>query len=152
MKFLNPAARLLLFFALVFSGALPGHATGQNIPPPAAGPPSILLPSEGEKIWINDNFYFTYGYDKRPALGPLVVKIQLFSRDGTRSTALGIKGSADMPSMRGAHYTGDQPFRLSKKGDYLLPVDVVMPGDWEIQLIFTSGDAVIYRGHILFDV
>ncbi len=37
-------------------------------------------------------------------------------------------------------------------GDYLLPVNVVMPGDWEIKLKFQKGDQIIYKGSIRFDI
>lgn len=112
----------------------------------------IPLAGPGKKTWIDPEHYFEYEFDKKPAMGPLIVKIRLYTRDGKRATDLEIKGSADMPSMRGAHYSGDQPFRLSKKGDYLLPVDVVMPGDWEIRLIFLKAGRVLFRGALTFDV
>jgi hypothetical protein len=110
------------------------------------------LPGPGKKTWVDHEHYFTYEFDKKPAMGPLIVKVRLFTRDGKRATDLAIKGSADMPSMRGAHYSGDHPFRVSKKGDYLLPVDVVMPGDWEIRLIFSKGSHVLFRGALTFGI
>jgi predicted metalloprotease len=54
--------------------------------------------------------------------------------------------------MKGAHETGDRPFKLSKKGDYLLPIDIVMPGDWEIRLTLLKDGKVIFRGSYQFDV
>ena len=30
--------------------------------------------------------------------------------------------------MSGAHDSGEVPFKLNRKGDYLLPVNIVMPG------------------------
>lgn len=143
---------LLVLSALVLLLGGPGFAAGESAARPASGPSSVQLPPAGKKVWVGEDFYFIHEFDKRPAMGPLVLKIQLFTKDGTRSTALVFKGSSDMPSMRGAHYTGDQPFRISKKGDYLLPIDVVMPGDWEVQVLVLSGETVLFRGHILFDV
>lgn len=141
-----------LLLALLIFAPLPGHAAESGASGKAPPTNSVLLQSAGKKIVIDENYYFVYEFDKKPALGSLVLKIQLFSNNGERSTALSLKGSSDMPSMRGAHYMGDQPFRVSKRGDYLLPIDVVMPGDWEVQVIILSGEKVIYRGHILFDV
>ena len=57
-----------------------------------------------------------------------------------------------MPSMRGERKTGDRPFVLSNKGDYLLPIDIVMPGDWEIRLTILKEGKVIFRGSYNFDV
>jgi hypothetical protein len=57
-----------------------------------------------------------------------------------------------MPSMSGAHDSGEVQFKLNRKGDYLLPVDIVMPGQWEIRLVFSSKKEVIFRGSFKFDV
>jgi hypothetical protein len=151
MKYAKPAFRAAALIALLFLVFFGSFTMGFAADKPE-GPESVRLPGAGEKIKINDSFYFTWEFDKKPSMGPLVVKIKLYGADGERSTALVIKGSSDMPSMRGAHYTGDHLFRISKKGDYLLPVDVVMPGDWEVQIIIQSGETVILRGHVNFDV
>lgn len=63
-----------------------------------------------------------------------------------------IIGDAGMPSMSGAHDTGDKPFVLSNKGAYLLPVNIVMPGEWEIKLTVKKVGKVIFRGSHRFDV
>jgi hypothetical protein len=72
-------------------------------------------------------------------MGMIVVKVKLFDKSGARTTELGISGRADMPTMRGAHDSGDIAFKLNRKGDYLMPVNVVMPGGWEVRLVFTRG-------------
>ncbi len=81
----------------------------------------------GQKTWIGEEYYFVYDFDKKPQMGTIIMKLQVFAKDGKQETSLEITGSTDMPSMKGAHSTGDQPFKLNKKGDYLLPVNVVMP-------------------------
>lgn len=144
---------IFTLLGLLLLAAAPEGSAAQGASARAPDPKtSVILPSFGEKVWINKDFYFIHNFDKRPALGPLVLKIQLYTKDGARSTLLSFKGNSDMPSMRGAHYTGDHPFRVSKKGDYLLPVDVVMPGDWEIQVFVFDGEKQIFAGVILFDV
>ena len=67
-------------------------------------------------------------------------------------TELAVTGQSDMPSMRGAHDSGEVAFKTNRAGDYLLPVNVVMPGDWEVRLTFSRNGIVIFRGRILFDV
>jgi hypothetical protein len=111
-----------------------------------------LLAGAGDKCPINENYYFKYGFDKKPQLGTLILKVELFDKAGQQVTDLKITGDSGMPSMKGHHDSGDVAFQLNKKGDYLLPVNVVMPGDWEVKLKFFKGDEVIYRGSIQFDI
>lgn len=106
----------------------------------------------GEKYWVGGDYYFVYGFDKRPQLGTIIMKIQIFSKEGRQDDSLEITANTDMPSMRGAHATGDQPFKLSKKGDYLLPVNVVMPGEWEVVLNFLKDKKSIYTAIVRFNV
>jgi len=63
-----------------------------------------------------------------------------------------MKADTGMPSMGGAHETGDKAFRLSNRGDYLLPINIVMPGDWEIRLTVSKEGKVIFRGRYNFNV
>jgi hypothetical protein len=106
----------------------------------------------GEKHWIGDEYYFIYNFDKKPQMGTIIMKVQVFSKEGKQDSSLEIKGSADMPSMKGAHSTGDQLFKQNKKGDYLLPVNVVMPGEWEVVLNFLKDKKTIYTGSVRFNV
>ncbi len=110
------------------------------------------LPGAGKKCWIGNDLYFTWKFDKKPKLGTAFLKIRLFDKKGKQVKHLDVVGSSDMPSMRGAHDSGDVPFKLNKKGDYLLPVNVVMPGEWEVKLLFLKAKAPLYRGRIVFKV
>lgn len=80
------------------------------------------------------------------------MKIQVFDKAGTKSAPFKLTGRYDMPSMSGAHDSGDQEFKLNKKNDYLLPVSIVMPGDWEIKLTFYKDGSPVFRGIFKFDV
>jgi len=42
--------------------------------------------------------------------------------------------------------------RWPQAGDYLLPVNVVMPGEWEVKLVFMKGKEPVFRGRITFKV
>ena len=110
------------------------------------------LPKAGEKCPLSNNSYFVYGFDKNPQLGTVILKIAVYTDGKPQSDGLTIIGDSGMPSMRGHHDTGDVAFKQNKKGDYLLPVNVVMPGDWEVRLKFIRNDQVIYRGSIRFDI
>ncbi|MCX5752574.1 MAG: hypothetical protein NTW97_02875 [Candidatus Krumholzibacteria bacterium] len=110
------------------------------------------LPGPGKKCWIGDDAYFTYKFDKKPKLGTAFLKVQLFDKAGKQITSLGIVGISGMPSMGSAHDSGEVPFKLNKKGDYLLPVNVVMPGEWEVKLVFLKAKEPVFRGRITFKV
>jgi hypothetical protein len=85
-------------------------------------------------------------------MGMIVLKIQVFDKDGKQVTPLTIQGRSGMPSMPGHHDSGQVDFKLSRKNDYLLPVDVVMPGDWEVQLTFMKDGKAVFFGRVNFDV
>jgi hypothetical protein len=120
--------------------------------PPASHADYLPLPKPGERVRLDANSYFTYGFSKSPKLGTSIMRVEIFTQDGKRDTSFSVKGDADMPSMRGVHASGDQPFALSAKGVYLLPVRLVMPGDWEVRLSFAKNGKTVYRGAYLFEL
>ena len=118
----------------------------------AADKSTVPVLKAGQKYWIGDQYYFVYNFDKKPQMGTIIMKIQVFTKDGKQDTSLEITADADMPSMKGAHSSGNQHFKMNKKGDYLLPVNVVMPGDWEVVLNFLKDKKPIYTGSVRFNV
>jgi hypothetical protein len=108
------------------------------------------LPKPGDKVPLGADNYFVYGFDKTPKLGTAIMRVEIFTRNGRPDTTFVVKGDADMPSMRGAHKTGDKAFSLSEKGVYLLPVSIVMPGDWEFRFTFEKDGKAVLRGAYLF--
>jgi hypothetical protein len=112
----------------------------------------LTLPKPGAKTPLGATHYFTYGFTKPPKLGTAIMRVEIFTRDGVRDTSFVVKGDADMPSMRGAHASGDKDFSLSAKGVYLLPVRLVMPGDWEVSFTFIKDGKKMLRGAYLFDL
>ena len=112
--------------------------------------PSMSGP--GKKVPIGNDYYLIYGFDRTPKLGTVIMKVEIFDKEGKKDTSFEVKADSGMPSMKGAHDTGDRPFKLSKKGDYLLPIDIVMPGDWEVRLTILKEGKVIFRGSYQFDV
>jgi hypothetical protein len=115
-------------------------------------PPFPSMPSPGEKVSIGNDYYFTYDFDKKPKLGTLTIKIQIYTMDGKKDTSLEVLADSGMPSMKGVHDTGDRLCKLSTSGDYLVPIDIVMPGDWEVRLTFKKDGKIIFRGSHQFDV
>ena len=115
-------------------------------------PVYATMPEPGKKVPIGNDSYLIYGFDKKPKMGMSIMKVEVYTPDGKRDTSLEILADSGMPSMRGAHETGDQSFKLSRKGEYLLPINIVMPGDWEIRLTIKKDGKVIFRGSYKFDV
>jgi len=120
--------------------------------PQAQQPEFKDLAGPGKKCWIGEVLYFTYEFDRTPKMGTAILKVKVFEKNGNQVSDLDISGRSDMPSMRGAHDSGDVAFKQNKKGDYLLPVNIVMPGDWEVLLTFSRTKIVIFRGRITFNV
>lgn len=148
MRYMHVAV-LLLSAVVIMTGE--GLCAGSGVSPAGADETVVAL-SPGTKYWIGDTHYFTCSFDKKPQLANAVLKIQIFTKEGNRDTSFQVTGEADMPSMRGAHYTGLQPFKLNKKGDYLLPLAIVMPGDWEVVVRFFRNDQVLFTGRLMFHV
>lgn len=153
-----------LFWLVITLLWLPFDAESQHKHKPMTGPdiaatsggeqtlPYPSMPGPGKKVPIGNDHYLIYGFDKKPKLGTVIMKVEIFTKDGKKDTSFEAKADAGMPSMRGAHETGDRAFQLSKKGDYLLPIPIVMPGDWEIRLTLLKDGKAIFRGSHQFDV
>jgi hypothetical protein len=140
---LGPAAPAFSRSASVMNGPALGQAEAPEYPE---------LPGFGKKCQIDDNFYFTYEFAERPKMGTAILRVRVFDPEGNQSAPFSVIGRSDMPAMAGAHDSGDQEFKLNKRGDYLLPVNIVMPGEWEVKLTFKRGDAIVVRGAFRFDV
>jgi nitrogen fixation protein FixH len=146
----------LTFLALA-AESQEGHKSKQTTVGSAAsaaeGTPTYpSMPGPGKKVPIGSDYYLIYGFDKKPKLGTVIMKVEIFTKEGKKDTSIEVKADSGMPSMKGAHETGDRSFKLSKKGDYLLPIDIVMPGDWEVRVTLLKGGKVIFRGSYQFDV
>jgi hypothetical protein len=137
-------------FALCLAVSAPTSLLAAPAPPVKPG--FQALTKAGEKIPFNADHYLTFGFDKPPKLGMAIMRVEIFTRDGKRDTSFTVKGDADMPSMRGAHAAGEKAYSLSAKGIYLMPVRLVMPGDWEVTFTISSKGKTIYRGAYLFDL
>ena len=122
------------------------------VPPAASQSDYSPLPKPGAKVPLGKDHYFIFGFTQSPKLGNAVMRVEIFTLDGKRDRSFTVFGDADMPSMRGAHSSGRKPFALSNKGAFLLPVQLVMPGDWEIRFTFEKNGETVSRGVYLFDL
>lgn len=147
MKGLSMAALLLLMTACGGQDSTPRPAP----PPGAVAPGSSLLAAAGEKNPLPDGGWFTWQFAEKPKLGTMIVKVQVFDKTGARIQSAEVVGEYGMPSMR-YHDSGPVKFQLSKKGDYLLPVEVVMPGEWELLIRVKQDEQEIYAGKVIFNI
>ncbi len=113
---------------------------------------SKMLPKCGERVPLDPDHYFVYGFDEAPKLGTVIMKVEIFARNGSHDTTFVVKGDVDMPSMRRAHSTGDKKFSVSKKGIYLLPVPIAMPGGWEFKFTFEKNGKAVFQAAYRFEV
>ena len=151
----------LIFLALL--AACGGRPQEQPQPPSAPAPaaqaaPSIpgaqglaALPAEGDKAPLPEGGWFTWQFAEKPKLGTAVLKVQVFDKNGAKVRPYDLVGEFGMPAMR-YHDSGPVPFKLNKKGDYLLPVELVMAGEWEVVIRVRQGKAELYAGKVLFAI
>jgi hypothetical protein len=164
MTTLNRSVLFILFFLTI--SLQPFHVQGgevkgkkaatspalSSVSPAESAPQYPSMPSPGKKVPIGSDHYIIFGFDKKPKLGTIIMKVEIFTLKGDKDTSFEVLGDSGMPSMKGAHETGEQPFKLSNKGAYLLPVNIVMPGDWEIRITIRKDGKVLFRGSHQFDV
>lgn len=137
---------------LLYGQEAKGAAGASPAPAAEKTPVYAPMPGPGKKVPIGSGYYLIYGFEKKPVMGTNIMKLEIFTAEGKKDTSMEAKADADMPSMKGAHETGEKPFIVSKKGDYLLPIPVVMPGAWEIRLTILKEGKVTFRGKYNFDV
>lgn len=148
--------RLLLvqLLVLLVLSAIPAPLIAKNNPTNEAlsisGDPVPLR--AGEKLWIDRDHYIVGNLDKAAKIGNNIFIVEIFDKNHQRLVDYAVKGQSDMPSMRGAHDSGVKSFALSNKGKFLLPVAVVMPGDWAVHFTISKDDKVIFNGVFFFNV
>ena len=84
-----------------------------------------------QEIAISSEYVIKYEWPEKPKVGSYTLKINLVDKAGAAVEDAEVVVDYDMPSMRGAHAT-TEAMKRNAKGDYLLPINFVMPGDWEI--------------------
>lgn len=127
---------------------------GKEAPPaqPAAQAAAAgVLPAQGERAFLSDGGWLVWRFAEKPKLGTPIVKVQVFDKAGTVTTVYEVIGEYGMPSMR-YHDSGPVKFQLNKKGDYLLPVNIVMAGEWELKIRVLKGKEKIYEGAVPFTI
>lgn len=100
-----------------------------------------IAAAENKKNWLGPDYYFYYQFNQRPTIGTNILKIQIFDKKDKKVNSFKLKGLVEMPAMGSAHNSGWQAFFVNKKNDYLLPIDLVMRGEWDINVVFYKGNS-----------
>jgi hypothetical protein len=112
----------------------------------------VTLPGYGKKAWLDKDTYMVYTFAKKVKMGANTLKVNIFNRDKKLVTNYQVLVSYDMPSMKGMHATKDQPMQINTKGTYLLPLNFVMPGVWQVDLQFMMDKKTISKGSFTLKV
>jgi len=144
-----------VIFVFILASAAPSRAAASASLAPflqAQLPEYKELPPSRKKCRIDDNFYFTYEFSEKLKIGTVILKVQVFDQTEEKNASFKVIGQYDMPAMSGAHDSGEQEFKLNKKNDYLLPITIVMRGEWEVKLTFLKNETPVFRGFFRFNV
>jgi hypothetical protein len=129
---------LLLFTLLAGSSVLAG-----------AGVPDLGQP--GTKTTIGPNLTLTYSFNTHPALGMVILKVQVTDKNGNPVEGVTLTGVSDMPEMHDSN-SGKVKFLQNKKKDFLLPINITMPGLWQVTVTIEKDKKYLFTGMINFHV
>lgn len=108
--------------------------------------PALRLEGFNKPIKLDANHYFTYNFAKKPKLGTAILEVKVYGKNKKLSKDFEVFAASDMPSMKGAHATGDVKLKTNKKGVLLVPINFVMPGVWQIDLKFMNNGKKVLDG------
>ena len=109
------------------------------------------LGKPGTKTPIGQDLILTYSFNVRPAMGMVILKVKVTDKDGNPAEGLTLTGVSDMPEMRDSN-SGKVKFQQNKKKDFLLPINVTMPGKWNVTVIIQKKKKVLLTGGVDFHV
>jgi len=112
----------------------------------------VKMPGFDKKFQV-EGYTVSYRFVKRPQIGTIILRVQVFNADKKQVKPFEISGEYGMPSMKGAHDSGVQAFKTNVKGDYLLPVSIVMRGEWEVKMVISDKEKKpVYCGVFRFTI
>jgi len=114
--------------------------------------PLMVIASPKKAQWISKEYYVEYDWNKKPKIGSHILSVKVFDKSKKQVTDLDITADAYMPSMKGSHDTGDKALKQNKKGDYMIPVNFMMLGDWEILLKFSKANKLLSKAAINLEI
>ena len=100
---------------------------------------------------VGKNYTLKYDWPEKPKVGTYTLKVNITDGSGAPARDVEVVVSYDMPSMRGAHATTEN-MKQNARGDFLLPIRFVMPGDWEIVVSAVKDGVEVAAELILLDI
>ncbi len=119
-----------------------------NVP---AGAGALDLGKPGTKTAIGMGLTLTYSFNAHPAMGMVILKVKVTDPDGNPVDGISLTGISEMPEMHDSD-SGKVKFVQNKKKDFLLPVNVTMPGKWQVTVGVEKKKKAFFTGVINFDV
>ena len=113
---------------------------------------TVKLPGYGKKVLLDKNTWYTYGFTKKTKIGANTLKVNIMDKAKKSVNTYQVLVSYDMPSMKGMHAQNDVPMQVNRAGNYLLPLNFVMPGVWQVDLKFMQGKTVVSKGSFLLKI
>lgn len=144
----NTRVNTALVFSLVLLFVLASHSMAAAKPYITSSLNKVVNATENDKNWLGTDYYFIYKLNQRPQIGTIILKVQIFDKNDHKVTPFKLTGFKSMSTMGGMQDAGAQTFQMNKKNDYLLPIDLVMPGDWQTKLVFYKGKTEYARAKI----
>lgn len=105
----------------------------------------------GTKTVIDKGVQLTYSFNAHLAMGTVILKIKVTDSKGNPVEGYSLTGVYDMPEMNDSN-SGKVAFVQNKKKDFLLPINVTMPGKWEVTVTVKKGRKTLITGLIDFNV
>ncbi len=115
-------------------------------------PVFAAMPEPGKKVPIGNGAYLIYGFDKKPKMGTVIMKVEVYTPDGKQDTSLEVLARLRHAFHEGRPRNRRPALQAFQKRGISLPINIVMPGDWEIRLTIKKDGKVIFRGSYKFDV
>jgi hypothetical protein len=112
----------------------------------------VKLTKAKQLIPLSENYFISYEWNKRPKIGNYILAVQVYDSNKKPINNVEITADAYMPSMKGAHDTGDVAMKMNKKEKYVIPVHFMMLGDWEILLKVNTPDSQTHAAVINLDI
>jgi hypothetical protein len=114
--------------------------------------PAVQLAGYNKPNMIDAGYYFTYSFAKKPKMGMATLIVKVYGKDKKINKAFEVFATSDMPSMKGAHATGDVKLKPNKKGELLVPINFVMPGVWQVDLKFVRAGKQVFSGYFTLKI
>ena len=112
----------------------------------------VVLSNPKKAQWISKDYYVEYDWNKTPKIGTSILSVKVFDKSKKPVTDLAITADVNNTSQKDTKATGDIALKPNKKGEFIVPVNFVSQGNWEIQLRFAKGDKALSNASIRVEI